>query len=76
MNSQEKQLLKYVGEWDLASIPDKPFYSELGRRRGVDSPRRMKVPRCCPKCGAACGSARAARAHCRVSRGPVASAEG
>jgi len=66
--------MQYKPTWDLRSIPDgaffeelrtrpdAPLYSEAARRRGANSPRRAKVLRPCPKCGAMLG-ARELRAH-------------
>lgn len=75
-NGKQKETKKYSPAWDLSSIPEEIFWSELGRRRnklirhrsGGGNGRPLK-PTPCPKCGVECESVRAAGRHCRVARG-------
>jgi hypothetical protein len=32
--------MQYTVEWDLTTIPDEVFYSEVGRRRSPKGPRK------------------------------------
>lgn len=63
----------YTPDWNLATIPDEIFASEVGRRRvakritQVPGTGRPKKPANCPKCQAPCESTTAAREHCRRS---------
>jgi hypothetical protein len=36
--------------WSLRSIPERQFYAEVGRRRGLKSHPREKVKQPCPGC--------------------------
>ncbi len=66
--------LNYMPAWNLATIPDEIFASEVGRRRvakritQVPGTGRPKKPANCPKCQAMCESTVAAREHCRKPR--------
>ena len=55
--------------WDLATIPADIFASERARRvaakRKTHAGGRPPIERPCPRCGAACPSAREARSHCQ-----------
>lgn len=52
----------YSPDWNLSTIPDAPFYSEAGRRRGIRStPIRKLAP--CVHCGTQL-SARQRRGKC------------
>jgi len=64
--------LTYTPDWNLATIPDEIFASEVGRRRGaqrkVKTGGRPAIPTPCPKCGMDCAGVVAARAHCKNTR--------
>jgi len=74
-NGKQKEAKKYSPTWDLSSIPEEAFWSELGRRRnklirhrrGGGNGRPLK-PTPCPKCGERCESVRAAGRHCPKNR--------
>lgn len=75
VNGKRNESKQYSPSWDLSSIPEEIFWSELGRRRnklirhrrGGGNGRPVK-PMPCPKCGKPCKSRREAEGHCRVKR--------
>jgi hypothetical protein len=46
----------YTPGWDLSTIPDPAFNSEIGRRRGARGAARPKVLRPCQSCGLLLGA--------------------
>lgn len=69
--------LTYIPAWNLATIPDTLWHSENARRRSAarktHAGGRPPIERPCPRCGATCPSASAARAH-RCATTPAAPA--
>ena len=58
--------MNYSPNWDLATIPDEPFYSEAGRRRGARAHPKQKKLAPCRHCGQMAGAfeRRGACPHC------------